>query len=173
MTRTLVVFAHPQYQHSRVNRRMVEEVTRLDGLVLHDLYEMYPDFHIDLAHEMATLEAAGLLVLQHPFQWYSCPALLKEWFDVVLQKGWAYGDGGTALHGKKMLSVITAGGDEYPQEDHSLQELLKPFEHTARSCGMTYLAPLVFHDASHADDASADHHARHYRDHLTQLMADG
>lgn len=29
--------------------------------------------------------------MQHPFYWYSTPALLKEWQDLVLEHGWAYG----------------------------------------------------------------------------------
>ena len=36
------------------------------------------------------------IVFQHPFYWYSTPAILKEWQDLVLEHGWAYGAGGTA-----------------------------------------------------------------------------
>ena len=48
----------------------------------------------------------------HPVFWYRVPALLKHWFDKVLAYGWAYGEGGTALHGKHCLWVPTTGGDE-------------------------------------------------------------
>jgi glutathione-regulated potassium-efflux system ancillary protein KefG len=92
---------------------------------------------------------------------------LKEWLDLVLQHGFAYGHRGTALHGKKLLSAITTGGSKqaYCREGYnyfSLQELLVPFEQTARLCGMEYLPPFVVHEthqlreqhqiAKHADD---------------------
>jgi len=47
-----------------------------------------------------------------PFYWYSVPTLLKQWFDLVLEYGWAYGKGGDALSGKKVTSVISTGGAE-------------------------------------------------------------
>src|SRR5687768_17757187 len=37
-------------------------------------------------------------------------AILKEWQDLVLEHGWAYGPGGTALHGKITLNATTTGG---------------------------------------------------------------
>ena len=72
---------------------------------MHDLYEAYPDFDIDVRREQELLAAHEVIVLQHPFYWYSAPALLKEWQDLVLEHGWAYGSGGTALRGKALLSA--------------------------------------------------------------------
>ena len=46
--RVLILFAHPALQKSRVNRRLVEAVRDLEGITFHDLYELYPDFHIDV-----------------------------------------------------------------------------------------------------------------------------
>ena len=45
-----------------------------------------------------------IIVWQHPFYWYSSPALLKEWIDLVLEHGWAYGRKGDMLKGKKVNS---------------------------------------------------------------------
>jgi glutathione-regulated potassium-efflux system ancillary protein KefG len=89
-------------------------------------------------------------VFHHPFFWYSTPAILKEWQDLVLTHGWAYGSEGTALHGKKLLSVITTGGREsaYQADGHNrftMRELLAPFDQTAHLCGMEYLPPFVAH----------------------------
>ncbi len=53
-----------------------------------------------------------LIVFQHPFYWYSCPAIVKEWLDLVLENGWAYGPGGTRLAGKFMMSAVSTGGSE-------------------------------------------------------------
>ena len=79
--RVLVLFAHPAVQKSRLNVRLAAAACGLPGVTFHDLYETYPDFNIDVPAEQARLEAHEVIVLQHPFYWYSGPALLKEWLD--------------------------------------------------------------------------------------------
>ncbi|MHC5048843.1 MAG: NAD(P)H-dependent oxidoreductase, partial [Planctomycetota bacterium] len=102
--RILVLFAHPAFEKSRVNRRLVGAIEQLEGVTVNDLYESYPDFDVDVEREQELLVAHEVLVLQHPLYWYSAPALLKEWIDLVLEHGWAYGAGGDALLGKKAMS---------------------------------------------------------------------
>ena len=149
-TRILVLFAHPALEKSRVNRELIRGLDALDGVTFHDLYEAYPDFGIDVAREQELLTNHDLVVMQHPFFWYSTPAILKEWQDLVLQHGWAYGSRGTALAGKRWLSAITTGGREvaYTPEGHnrfSIRELLRPLEQTAHLCGMEFLPPFAVH----------------------------
>ncbi len=84
--------------------------------------------------------------LQHPFYWYSAPAIIKEWLDIVLESGWAYGDGGTKLHGKYLANALSTGGREnfyHPngRNRFTIEELLAPFNQTAHLCGMAYLRP--------------------------------
>jgi glutathione-regulated potassium-efflux system ancillary protein KefG len=155
--RVLILFAHPALQKSRANKRLANAVRDLPGVTFHDLYERYPDFFIDVPHEQGLLRSHDVIVFQHPFYWYNCPALLKEWLDLVLDYGFAYGPGGDALNGKKLLSVITTGGgeDAYQRSGRNhftIRELLAPFEQTARLCGMIWLPPFVTHSAlsSHA-----------------------
>ncbi len=148
--RILILFAHPALQKSRVNRVLVEGVRDLPGVTFHDLYEEYPEFDIDVGREQSLLVAHDIIVFQHPLFWYSTPAILKEWQDLVLEHGWAYGHDGNALQGKNLLSAITTGGREvaYRREGHNrftIRELLAPFEQTARLCGMEYLPPFVVH----------------------------
>lgn len=152
MPRTLVLFAHPALEKSRVHRRLVRDLPalaeRTPGLTYHDLYEAYPDFDVDVEREQALLRAHDLIVVQHPFYWYSTPALLKQWEDLVLEHGWAYGSRGRALEGKRVLSVVTLGGgaQAYCRGGYnrfSLRELLAPLEQTARLCRMTYLPPYA------------------------------
>ena len=148
--RVLILFAHPALQRSRVHRGLVRAVRGLDGITFHDLYEAYPDFDIDVRREQDLLLAHDLIVLQHPFYWYSTPALVKQWEDLVLEYGWAYGRDGTALLGKRMLSVITAGGREAAYRADGINrftvtELLAPIAQTARLCGIEYLPPFVIH----------------------------
>ena len=148
--RILLLFVHPAFQHSRANRQLLEAVRDLEGLTVHDLYEEYPDFAIDVPREQRLLKEHDLIVFQHPFYWYSCPALLKEWLDLVLEYGFAYGPGGAALKGKMLLSAVTTGGgpEAYRQDGHNrftIRQLLAPFEQTAALCGMRYLPPFVTH----------------------------
>jgi len=148
--RTLVLFAHPGYHRSRVNRALVEAVRGMEGLTFHDLYEAYPDFDVEVKREQELLLAHDLVVFHHPFYWYSTPPLLKQWEDLVLEHGWAYGREGTALAGKLLLSAITTGGREsaYGPEGpnrHTMRQFLVPIEQTARLCRMTWLPPFVVH----------------------------
>ena len=85
----LVLVAHPAMRRSRVNRRLTEAARGLDGVMVNDLYQRYPDFDIDVAREQQLLESHDVVVMQHPFYWYSTPAILKEWQDLVLEHGWA------------------------------------------------------------------------------------
>lgn len=172
--RILVLFAHPAYHRSRVQRALADAVRGLDGVTFHDLYETYWDFQLDVAHEQDLLRAHDLVVFQHPFYWYSSPAILKEWQDLVLEHGFAYGEEGTALRGKRLLSVLSAGGPQeaYGREGYNhftVGELLAPFEQTARLCGMEYLPPLVVHNARALGDTEIARHAQAYRRRLEEL----
>jgi glutathione-regulated potassium-efflux system ancillary protein KefG len=166
MNRILVLFAHPALEKSRVNRRLVAAVRDLSAVTFHDLYEAYPEFDIDVQKEQSLLVEHDVIVLQHPFFWYSTPALLKEWQDLVLEHGWAYGSEGRMLAGKRALSVVTTGGGEpaYEPDGHNrftMRQFLAPIEQTFRLCGVEYLPPFVVHGThgmsveevrSHADD---------------------
>jgi len=148
----LILFAHPAVQKSRVNKRLIEPITKLEGVTFHDLYEHYPDFHIDVEKEKELLVEHDIIILNHPFYWYSSPAIIKEWEDLVLEFGFAYGPDGTALDGKKIMNVISTGAssEAYQREGHhkyTIREFLRPFEQTANLCRMTYLPPLVVYDA--------------------------
>ena len=177
--RILILFAHPAFQKSRINRALVESAAGLDGVTLHDLYEAYPDFCVNVTREQALLLAHDVVVFQHPFYWYSCPALLKEWQDLVLEFGWAYGPGGDRLRGKAFLSAITTGGgaDAYGRGGHNhftIAELLAPLEQTARLCGMAPQPPFVVHGTVQlTDPAAIARHAAAYRERLLNLRDGG
>ena len=108
--RILIQFAHPALQKSRVNRKLIAALQSLEDVTINDLYEEYPDFSVNVKREQELLLSHDIIVFQHPFYWYSCPALLKEWEDLVLQYGFAYGAQGTQLNGKWVLTAITTGG---------------------------------------------------------------
>lgn len=151
-----------------MNRRLFEAIRELPDVTRHDLYEAYPSFVIDVRAEQERLEAHDVIVFQHPFYWYSAPSLVKEWQDLVLELGWAYGKGGDALAGKITVNAITTGGTAtaYRAEGRNrftMRQLLAPFDQTAHLCGMRFLAPLVVHGAlGLTDDRTIAPHARRY-----------
>ena len=175
--RILIEFAHPALRRSRVNRRLMDAVGELAGVTVNDLYERYPDFDIDVRREQALLEDHDVVILQHPFYWYSTPAILTEWQDLVLEHGWAYGHEGYALRSKILMNSLTAGGGEeaYQHSGYNrftVRELLAPIEQTAALCGMTYLPPFIVYGTHALSDSQIDRYASDYR-RLVEAIRDG
>ncbi|HEU5075369.1 MAG TPA: glutathione-regulated potassium-efflux system oxidoreductase KefF [Polyangiaceae bacterium] len=171
----VLVYAHPYPNRSRANRVLLAAVESLAGLRVRSLYDLYPDFGIDVRAEQAELTHADLVIWQHPMYWYSVPGLLKHWFDKVLARGWAYGEGGTALAGKRCLWVTTTGGDTRafsPPGIHAypFSAFVPHVEQTARFCGMRWLEPLVVHGAHRVDDSVLADMAERYKQRVEGLM---
>ena len=172
----LILFAHPAMQKSRVNKRLIEPLSNVEGVTFHDLYDSYPDLYIDVEREKSLLLENDIIIFHHPFYWYSSPAIIKEWQDLVLEFGFAYGPGGTALEGKIMMNVISAGASRnaYTREGHnkySIREFLRPFEQTANLCHMKYLPPFVLHDAMNINvNLDLQFYSELLRNMLTLLM---
>jgi glutathione-regulated potassium-efflux system ancillary protein KefG len=146
----LILFAHPTLERSRINKNLLTAADGLEKVTVRDLYELYPDLEIRVKDEQAALREHDVIVFQHPFYWYSVPPILKQWQDLVLEHGWAYGADGHQLDGKITLHAITAGGPQlgYTREGfnrHTVREFLAPWEATAHLCRMRFLAPYVVH----------------------------
>lgn len=152
MNRILIEFAHPAIQKSRINRQLINMAKTVENVTVNDLYENYPDFFIDVQKEQQQLLDHDIIVWHHPFYWYSSPALLKEWMDLVLEHGWAYGEFGRMLEGKSVLSVVSTGGrrEVYSVEGRNhftINEFLVPYKQSVNLCRMEYLPPFVVHGA--------------------------
>ena len=147
----------------------------LSGVTLVDLYALYPRFKIDVDAEQQRLLEHDVIVFQFPIYWYSTPALLKEWQDLVLEHGFAYGGDGCRLGGKLFLVAATAGGAERDYAADGLNHfpirtLLTPLEQTAQLCRMRYLPPLVLFAALQASTSErAQQHVDRYRQLLEGL----
>jgi glutathione-regulated potassium-efflux system ancillary protein KefF len=171
----VLIYAHPYPDRSRANQRLLAAVRDLDGVEVRSLYDEYPDFDIDVEAEQAALQQASGVVWQHPIYWYSVPGLLKHWFDKVLVRGFAYGDGGVALHGKRCQWVATTGApnEAYSpsgMHGHPFVEFEPVVEQTARFCGMRWQAPIIVHGAHHVSEAVLDQAAADYRRRLLDLL---
>jgi glutathione-regulated potassium-efflux system ancillary protein KefG len=178
MNKVLILFAHPRFEKSKTNRALLAGVDKIDGVTLHDLYEHYPDFNIDVEREKDLLLAHEVIIWHHPLYMYSAPAILKQWMDLVLEYGWAHGSRGNALKDKRIFNALTAGGarDSYAANQHNrftLREFLVPFEQTAVLCKMIYLPPFVVHGTHLLTDQQLAFHAALYHELLGRLVADG
>ncbi len=169
----LVLLAHPDLRRSRANRRMAQALADIDGVTVHNLYEAWPDLDIDVPREQALLSNHQALVWRHPLYWYSTPAILKQWQDLVLELGWAYGPGGEALRGKPFLQGITTGGGEAAYQvdgfhQLTIGQLLAPITRMAGLCGMQALEPFVLYGTHRLDEPSLDRAALAWR---TRILA--
>lgn len=177
MKKILILFAHPKFEQSRINKALVRNIKGKLGVTFHDLYEQYPDFHIDIHLEKDLLLQHDVIMWHHPFYWYSCPPLMKQWLDLVLEYDWAYGPNGNALVGKKCLQVITTGGSKkvYCNEGknlYSINEFLRPFEQTARLCGMQYLSPFAVMGTHQLKAEELENYVLQYKQIVECLQAD-
>ena len=167
----LLLFAHPHPRKSKLNRRLIKAVMDLEHVTVKHLYELYPDFQIDVEKEKKALLEHDLIIFQHPMYWYSAPAILKEWQDCVLEHGFAYGETGTALTGKHFLSVITEGSektsyDPIGRNKFTMEQILAPFEQTAGLCNMVWQAPRILYGGFQVDKETLDQHCANYRGYL-------
>jgi glutathione-regulated potassium-efflux system ancillary protein KefG len=170
----LILFAHPLFEKSFVNQELVRHIPISNHITFHDLYEEYPEFDINVKHEQSLLEKHDIIIWHHPMYWYSCPPLLKQWIDMVLEYGWAYGKNGNALNGKSIFQVMTTGGakENYcatGRDRFSIPELLEPFNQTAKVCKMNYLPPFVIHGTHKMNEEEAINHAKTYAELLLFL----
>ena len=171
MRQFIYLFAHPNFSHSIMSKSLLEEVYQHPQFLFRDLYELYPDFHIDVAREQALLEEVDGIIMHFPLRWYSIAPLLKEWIDVVFAPGFAFGPRGDKLHDKILWPIVTAGGTEASYEFRGknlfpLPYYLLPLEQTANYCKMKYLEPLVFYGVHRHDEEELLKARETFRDEL-------
>jgi glutathione-regulated potassium-efflux system ancillary protein KefG len=172
----LVLFAHPALQKSLVNKSLFNEIQDIEGITCHDLYDTYPDSFINIKQEQRLLLQHDIIIFQFPLYWYSSPAILKEWQDLVLEHGFAYGEGGDKLAGKRFMLAISTGGSENSYSsagynDHEIDAFLLPFCKMSQICNMEYLAPFILHDIHKRHEPQRiARKAQQYRERLLALQ---
>ncbi|MEZ9304821.1 NAD(P)H-dependent oxidoreductase [Vibrio breoganii] len=174
--RVLLLFAHPSQSRSEVNIALYKAAKKVPGITCVDLYSEYPKYDIDIEREQQRLLDHDVIIFQFPLYWYSTPSILKEWQDLVLEYGFAYGHEGTAIQGKQFFCAITAGGkeDAYQTDGYNhytIQELLHPIEQTAALTGMNYWAPFVlFGSRTALEEGRVKEHVKSWKQLLEALV---
>jgi putative NADPH-quinone reductase len=178
MARLIVYYAHPGHKFSHVNREMARVAEGVGGITFVDLYRDYPRFDIDVNLEQQRLLEHDVVLFQFPVFWYSTPSILKEWQDIVLEHGFAYGTGGEKLAGKQLMLAVTGAGpeDAYTHDGYQrypLRTFLTPLEQTAHLCKMEFPAPYVLYSSLKApDDGEVEPHVAGYRKLLEAIRDD-
>lgn len=176
--RILILFAHPSPERSEVNVPLFKASQSIENVTTVDLYGEYPTYRINIDKEQQRILEHDIIIFMFPLYWYSTPAILKEWQDLVLEYGFAYGRDGKALHGKTFLCALTAGGAEnaYRADGYNhftINELLQPLEQTAMLTGMQYLPPFALFGARTAvEDGKLDQHINDWKMILKALRDD-
>lgn len=174
MKKILILFAHPAFHKSKINKKLIQGLDQIEGITVNHLYENYPDFFIHVKKEQKLLLEHDIIVWHHPFYWYSAPAIIKEWMDLVLEHGFAYGKTGKALNGKKVFSTITTGGQKKVycidgKNHYTINQFLYPFHQSANLCEMEYLPPFVVHGSHTLSEEDIKTAASSYRNLLIGL----
>lgn len=163
----MVIIAHPNLKDSKWNKALMSELKNHPDIFIRDLYQEYRNWSIDVEKEQQLLLEYDRIVLQFPFYWFSCPPLLKKWFDDVLTYGWAHGPGGENLKGKEFLIATTTGGakEEYcvgGRNMFTVEEYLRPIEGTIIRCHGTFLPAFASHNPNdHILKAEAKRYAKY------------
>ncbi len=157
MKKTVIFIDHPHFDSSVVNRRWAEELRKYpDEFVVHNLESVYPRGVIDPAVEHSVIENNDALVFEFPLYWYNCPPMLKQWFDLVLTKDWAYGKA-HRLEGRKVALAVSCGGSEKDyggdKAKEGIESFLKPFIQSFSYCKADFRGTFAFFGAE--DPAAA------------------
>ncbi|KAJ5075738.1 nad p h oxidoreductase-related [Anaeramoeba ignava] len=116
----------------------------------------------DIKAEQKKVEWADMIIFQFPLWWFSCPAILKGWFDRVFSTPWSYSwpkiyDQGSFSKKKALISVTTGGPQPMYQErglNGNLSKILYPIMHGALYfCGFQVLQPSYWFSPAHSDEA--------------------
>lgn len=150
----LLILAHPNFEKSLANKAIVEELITSDiNVEIRNIASLYPNYNIDAKIEQEFILKHKNIIFQYPIYWYNMPAILKQWFDVVLEYGFAYGSTGDKLKGKNFIPSFTVGA---PEKDYKalgehhfkVNEFCKNIEQTAYYTQMNYIDPIYFHETS-------------------------
>ncbi|WP_026994085.1 NAD(P)H-dependent oxidoreductase [Flectobacillus major] len=173
----LIILAHPNFDKSFANKTIIEalENSKLD-LEIRNIHDLYPDFKINAKAEQEALLRHQTIVFQYPFYWYSMPAILKQWFDIVFEYQFAYGSKGDKLKNKNFVPSFTVGSSESSYTALGFQhfrvyEFCKHLEQTAYHTQMNYIDPIYFHGTSLAAGYTPDSIMTNAKHHAQKLIA--
>lgn len=110
MNKILVLFAHPRFEDSEINKRLVQAYRGWENVTFRDLYEDYPDFNILYMYERDHLKEYQSIIFHFPLVWFGIPPLLQLWIEEVFDRRWLYElKDENPLKDKRAYIVVSAG----------------------------------------------------------------
>lgn len=152
--KTLVIVSHPYPEQSHAIKALQATAAQGGDVEVRNLEALYGSDPgaFDVTAEQKAHEGVDRVVYLFPIHWFNLTPMLKAYMNQVWTYGWAFGPNGTALKGKEMLVVATAGASEHTYSDTGLvqstiDEVLTPMKASALYVGMRYAKPLAFFEA--------------------------
>jgi len=173
----LVLFAHPALQRSLVNNELIKVFKNKENVTFHDLYETYPQMDIDVEDEKKLLISHDVITFMFPMYWYSTPAILKEWQDIVLEHDWAYGSKGNMLKDKLFFTILTTGGksEAYKKDgynSYTLREFLRSLEQMSKLCKMNFIPPYAASGTHSITSSDLEEHKQNLEKLINELVSE-
>ncbi|MDN8272490.1 NAD(P)H-dependent oxidoreductase [Acinetobacter baumannii] len=148
----LLILAHPYYTQSIANKTIVNELIKTyPDLEVRDIFQLYPDYKIDVSAEQEALLRHDTIILQYPMFWFNMPAILKLWFDEVFTYQFAYGSQGDKLKDKKVIISMTVGQKEanmVNDQENLIDSFLKSVQHSIQYTQMQLSATYLLYEVS-------------------------
>lgn len=149
--KTLVVTSHPYPDQSNAIKALQQAASGLADVEVRNLEALYGSNlnAFDITAEQRACEMAERIVFLFPIHWFNLTPMLKAYMNHVWAYGWAFGPDGTALRGKELLAVVTAGAAEPTYSaaglvQSTIEEVLTPLKASALYVGLRYAKPLAF-----------------------------
>lgn len=148
----LLILAHPYYTQSIANKTIVNELIKTyPDLEVRDIFQLYPDYKIDVSAEQEALLRHDTIILQYPMFWFNMPAILKLWFDEVFTYQFAYGSQGDKLKDKKVIISMTVGqkeADMVNERENLIDSFLKAVQYSIQYTQMQLSATYLLYEVS-------------------------
>lgn len=152
----LLILAHPYYAQLIANKTIVNELIKTyPDLEVRDIFQLYPDYKIDVSAEQEALLRHDTIILQYPMFWFNMPAILKLWFDEVFTYQFAYGSQGDKLKDKKVIISMTVGQKEanmVNDQENLIDSFLKAVQHSIQYTQMQLSSTFLLYDVSPLSD---------------------
>ncbi|MDC4409848.1 NAD(P)H-dependent oxidoreductase [Acinetobacter baumannii] len=148
----LLILAHPYYAQSIANKTIVNELIKTyPDLEVRDIFQLYPDYKIDVSAEQEALLRHDTIILQYPMFWFNMPAILKLWFDEVFTYQFAYGSQGDKLKDKKVIISMTVGqkeADMVNERENLINSFLKAVQYSIQYTQMQLSSTFLLYEVS-------------------------
>lgn len=167
--KTLVIVSHPYPEQSKVIMALQKAAEGLPDVSVRNLEALYghDTESFDVAAEQQAHEGVDRVVYLFPIHWFNLTPMLKAYLNKVWSYGWAFGPGGTALKGKEMQVVVSAGASAHTYSakglvQSTIGDVLTPMKASALYVGMTYAEPLPCFEAMDIRPGSLADIATHF-----------